>query len=236
MPAPQFSILIPLYNEQDNLIPNVGRLMLFLARHGVNAEILLGSNGSTDATVSIGKMLEETFPDRIRFFHVAGRGRVGQVFARATAMASSPYLLSLDIDLPIGLDFIPIARDLLERNDIVVGSKMSGSQQRSFHRLLGSGIYIFCTQVFLGLPYDDYSIGAKAYALSRIRPLLDGIATDTNYVLDILLQARREGMRIAVVSVACSDWRSSRFRLFREGLTRFRHLFRIWFAGLSAGE
>ncbi len=232
MPPPDFSILIPLYNEQESLIPNIGRLLRFLEQGGMKAEILLGSNGSTDATASIGRMLQEAFPGQIRFFHIDGRGLVGEVFVRAAEMASSPVLISIDADLPIDLEFITGALKLLGENDIIVGSKLSGSQERSFHRILASQFYIACARVLLGLPYDDYSIGAKAYVIEPVRPLLGEIANDTNYVLDLLLAARRRGLRITVLSVACSDLRSSRFRLFREGLIRFSHLFRVWVGSL----
>lgn len=235
MPAPDFSILIPLYNEQESLIRNIGRLLRFLESQGLNAEILLGSNGSTDATAPIGRMLQEAFPGKIRFFQIDGRALVGEVFVRAAEMASSPILISIDADLPIDLEFIPGALKLLGENDIVVGSKLSGSQERSFHRILASRFYIACARVLLGLPYDDYSIGAKAYIIEPVRPLLGEIANDTNYVLDLLLAARRRGLSITVLSVACSDLRSSRFRLFREGLVRFSHLFRVWVGGLARG-
>ncbi len=95
-------------------------------------------------------------------------------------------------------------------------------------RLLRSKLFILCARVLLRLPYDDYSIGAKAYRVSSVRPLLPGMSEDTNYVLDLLSRAQRAGLRIEVLPIACSDWRKSRFRLFREALTRFLYLFRLW--------
>ena len=54
---PDLTILIPLYNEQEILISNVRKLLLFLQEAGVDAEVILASNGSTDATALIGNML-----------------------------------------------------------------------------------------------------------------------------------------------------------------------------------
>jgi len=228
MPVPDCSILIPLYNEEQSLIQSVRKLIGFLRRHGIEFEILLGSNGSTDSTVLIGEMLEDTAPGMIRFFHIKERGLVGKVFEDAAAMASSPYLISVDVDLSTDLEFIPKALELLREHDIVVGSKKSGCQDRSSTRLLGSMLFIACTQRMLSLPYDDYSIGAKGYRLEAIGPLVQGISEDTNYVIDLLFKARRAGLKIKLLPVACADWRRSRFRLLREGLVRFSHLFRLW--------
>ena len=173
-------------------------------------------------------MLEAIRPERIRFFHINSRGAVGKVFKMAAELVSAPVLISMDMDLSVDLEFISRALDLLRTSDLVVGSKKSGTQKRSPVRLFGSKLFILCARVLLSLPYDDYSIGAKAYTVSSIRPLLPGISDDTNYVLDLLCRAKRAGLRIEVLPIACSDWRKSRFRLFREALTRFSYLFRLW--------
>jgi len=225
---PDLSLVIPVYNEQDTLIPNLRKLLLFFQDKGIDAEIIIGSNGSTDATVEIGRMIEPIRPGRIRFFHIDRRGVVGEIFTIAVGLALAPVLISMDMDLSVDLEFITSALDLLRTTDIVVGSKKSGAQSRSPLRLLGSTLFILCARVLLRLPYDDYSIGAKAYRVSSVRPLLPGMSEDTNYVLDLLSRAQRAGLTIEVLPIACSDWRKSRFRLFREALTRFLYLFHLW--------
>ncbi|MEM5788691.1 MAG: glycosyltransferase family 2 protein [Syntrophobacteraceae bacterium] len=224
MTHPDFSILIPLYNEEECLIPNIRQLLLFFRERGLDGEIILGSNGSTDSTAFIGDLLSRTEGLPVEFFHLEHRGAVGEVFRRALPLASSPYLISIDADLSVDLEFVTGALTLLEKHDVVVGSKQAGSQKRSVVRRLGSGLYIFLAQLLLDLPYDDYSIGAKAYRISKIRPLAAGISRDTNYVLDILLKSSRAGLPVAILPVACRDFRKSRFNLLQEGLTRLSHL------------
>ena len=225
---PALSLVIPVYNEQDTLIPNLRKLLFFFQDRGIDAEIIIGSNGSTDATVEMGRLIESIWPGRIGFFHLSSRGAVGKVFRIAAGLASAPLIISMDMDLSVDLEFIASALDLLRTADVVVGSKKSGAQSRSAVRLLGSKLFILCAGVLLRLPYDDYSIGAKAYRVSSVQPLLPGMSEDTNYVLDLLCRARQAELRIEVLPIACSDWRTSRFRLFREALTRFLHLFRLW--------
>lgn len=231
---PALSILFPLYNEQEVLIPNLRRVLLFLRQEGLDAEIILGSNGSTDATPEICAMASAAIrPDRIRFFHVEGRGSVGQVFKMAAATASSPVLVSMDMDLSVDLRFISNALELLGSCDLVVGSKKAGTQSRSPLRLIGSKLFILCANVLLRLPYDDYSIGAKAYRLSSVLPLLEDVSDDTSYVLDLLCRGRIAGLKIEVLPISCEDWRKSRFRLPREALVRFSYLFRLWISRLK---
>ncbi|MFZ2447764.1 MAG: glycosyltransferase [Syntrophobacteraceae bacterium] len=228
MRAPNLSILIPLYNEEQTLIPGVRQLLIFLERENLPAEILLGCNGSTDATSVIGKMLEEALPGRVKFFRIPQRGHLGRVFRIAAEMAASPFLISVDVDMAVDTEFIPRALELLRESHIVVGSKLSGFQHRSAMRNAGTGFYVLCTQALLGLPYDDYSPGAKGYRLDAVKPLMNGISEDTGYVLDILFEADRVGLKVATVPVACRDFRKSRFRLMRLAVGRFVHLFQVW--------
>lgn len=228
MSTADFSILIPVYNEEECLIPNIGKLLLFLQSHGLNGEVILGSNGSTDATLCAGELLQEVYPQRIRFFHLEERGVVGEVYKNAVRVASSPLLITMDMDLSVELEFIPMAIGLLDRYDLVVGSKQSGSQERSVWRRFGSGLFIFCAQVMLNLGYDDYSLGAKAYRIEKIKPFVNNISKDTNYVLDLISRSSRAGLAITVLPVGCQDFRRSRFNLVREAFVRFSHLFRLW--------
>jgi glycosyltransferase involved in cell wall biosynthesis len=228
MPNPDLSLLIPLYNEEECLIPNLGRLLVFLRARGLDAEVILGSNGSTDATAAIGRLLQEACPKRIRFFHLPERGIVGRVFKESVRLASAPHLVSVDADLSIDLDFIPRAHALLSTSDVVVGSKQSGSQARSLLRRIGSGAFILCAQLLLGLPYDDYSIGAKAYRKEIFDGWAEQMSDDTNYVMDILYHSNRKGLEIAVLPVECCDWRASRFRLLGEAFVKYTHLLRLF--------
>ncbi len=231
---PALSIFIPVYNEQEIFVPNLRRLLLFFLDEGLDAEIILGSNGSTDATVEIGRKIEAIRPGRITFFHINTRGSVGRVFKIAFRQSSAPFLISMDMDLSVDLQFVTRAYDLLRTCDIVVGSKKSGTHSRSSLRLLGSKLFIFSARLLLRLPYDDYSIGAKAYRVTPVKLLLDGISDDTNYVLDLLCKAQRAGLKIEVLPIACDDWRNSRFRLIREAFTRFLYLLRLWIRKLKA--
>lgn len=235
-PAADVTILIPLFNEEECLVPNTRLLLRFLADRNLNGEIILGSNGSTDNTISLARQMEREHPETIRFFHLPRRGAVGSVFQRAAAMASSQVLVSMDMDLSVDLEFIPRAVSLLERNALVVGSKQSGSQLRSLWRLAGSGAFIFCAQALLRLPYDDYSLAAKAYRLDAVRPWLDRLSHDTNYVLDLVYLCHHAHLPISVLPVACEDWRTSRFRLGREAVVRFSYLFSLWGRSLLNGR
>ena len=224
-----FTVGIPVYNEEAILVPNTERLIAFLDGLGRRYEVLIGSNGSTDSTTALGADLSRRF-GQVTFFHMPERG-VGLAFREFVRRAREPLLVSVDMDLSIDLDFVPKALELLETNDIVVGSKKMGNQQRSFFRKLGSDSFLRATRLLLGLDYDDYSIAAKAFRLETVRRFQDHINEGSSYVLEICYLTRRAGGRIVQVPVSCEDWRASKFNLVREALYKYGHLLRLWLGG-----
>jgi glycosyltransferase involved in cell wall biosynthesis len=220
------TIIIPVYNEEEILSANLGRLITYLNGIGGPFEIILVSNGSTDRTVELAKEAQRSDP-RVQAIALERRG-VGRAFKAAARHARHEYLLSVDMDLSIDLTFIEEARRLLARCDLLIGSKQTGSQRRSWVRHLASAIFIWCARQLLGVTVTDYSIGAKAYRRQWIMPYLDQLDDDTAYVLQLVAWGRRGGARTTEIPVWCKDLRRSKFNLLHEGVHKFSSLFFVW--------
>ncbi len=220
------TIGIPVYNEQELLRSQTLALRDFLCARHEEFEILLGSNGSTDATVEIGKQLAADVAE-VHFFHLPERG-VGRAFRRFVQEAAFDRLVSLDIDLTIDLDFIDDAVEHLGGCDIVVGSKRTGRQQRSRFRRFGSAVFVLLASRLLGVEFVDYSIAAKAYRVPVIRRYSSLISHGSAYVLDLVYYVHRDGGRVVQVPVDCEDHRQSKFNLGAEAIHKFSNLGRLW--------
>jgi len=221
-----FTIIIPVYNEEQIIVQNTEKLIRFLDRLKTKYEIIIGSNGSTDRTVSLGEKLGRRFR-QVRFFHIPQRG-VGHVFKRAVQEARHDHIISVDMDLSTDLDFIPQANRLLEKNTIVVGSKKMGQQKRSWLRLLPSSAFIFLCKTLVKLPYKDYSMASKAYSRRFIKDYLGRVDEGTSYVIDLIFFAKKYQRSIAEIPVKCVDNRPSKFNIVNEIFYRFGNLVKLW--------
>lgn len=230
MSRPVITVGIPVFNEGALLRQNTLRLCQYLETLG-NYELLLGSNGSTDATVEIGMALAAQNP-RIRFFEIPER-KVGRIFQTFLLQARGEFLISVDMDLSTDLDFIPKALELLKTNHLVIGSKKMGSQSRSFVRRAGSGLYILCAQRLLDLKADDYSMGAKGYRVSFFREFAAELGEGTTYVVNCIYLAGRRGAKVAEIPVLCQDFRKSKFNLPREAYEKYSHLLGLWWLHMA---
>ena len=225
-PLTPFTVGIPVYNEEAILVPNTERLLAFLDGMGREYEILIGSNGSIDSTTALGVDLSRRFR-RVSFFHLPERG-VGLAFRAFLERARHPLLISADMDLSVDLSFIPAALELLERYDIVVGSKKLGQQKRSVLRKFGSDLFLRIAKLLLGMAYEDYSIAAKAYRIATVRRFADRINEGSSYVLELCYLTQHSGGRVIQIPVSCEDWRASKFNLVHEALYKYSHLVRLW--------
>ncbi len=221
------TIFIPAYNEEAILATNIDRLRAHLKDRAITEyEIVLASNGSTDRTVEIARACALGRDD----FHVIvldSRG-VGRAFKEGMHRARYERVICLDLDLTVDLNFIESAAALLATADIVIGSKQTGAQQRSWFRRLASATFIACARSLLGLNFTDYSIGAKAYRKRIVQKYLDGLADGSAYVVQLTTWAKRDGAIITEIPVWCEDLRKSKFNLPREEVYRFSSLFLLW--------
>jgi GT2 family glycosyltransferase len=226
-----FTVGIPVLNEEAILVPNTERLLHYLDGLGRDYEVLIGSNGSTDSTTTLGVDLSRRFPN-VSFFHLPEKG-VGLAFKEFVRRARHPFLVSVDMDLSVDIGFVATAVELLETHDIVVGSKKMGNQQRSLFRRLGSDSFLQATRLLLGLTYDDYSIAAKAFRVDVLRSFINRINEGSSYVLEICYLTKLRGGRITQVPVTCEDWRQSKFNLWHEAVYKYSHLVRLWIRELG---
>lgn len=232
-----FSIIIPVYNEEKIIVKNTKRLVKFLNKLRTPYEIVICDNGSSDRTAEKGEMLQRRFPKKIKFIRVPERG-VGNAFKKAVLAASYNNLISIDIDLAIDLDFIPKCLALLRRYSIVLGSKSIGTQQRPMYRKILSNGFIFLVRVMLGLKYADYSIGAKGYRKNDIIDFVQNGEVDYGsfYVTSLSYHIIRSNKKVIEIPVVCNDTRRSRFNLLEEVGYRFKKLLKFWFKERIAKE
>jgi glycosyltransferase involved in cell wall biosynthesis len=232
----EFSVLIPVYNEEEVLAKNVGRLMNYLESQGLyDYRIIVCSNGSTDSTDRIGADLQAKYPDRFTFISIPERG-VGLAFREMVSLAKTEKLVSIDVDLTSDLGFIPECVSLLGESSLVIGSKRKGTQERQWYRLLISGVFIGLVRMLLGLSYDDYSIGTKGYRRSDIIDYVGGIDHGSSYVIEMVYYVERARKNISVVPVYCNDNRASRFNIVHEIFYRFRNLVGLWWRVRVCGK
>ncbi|MGH7570487.1 MAG: glycosyltransferase family 2 protein [Gemmatimonadota bacterium] len=218
------SLFVPVYDEAAILSDTMPRLLRSVEDVTGDVQLVIVDNGSTDATSAVAHGLAAADP-RIVALRIPERG-VGSALLAALPHFRHDRVVAVDADLAMDLAFIGESLQRMEDGaDVVVGAKRSDGQDRPLLRVFVSGLFVFVMRRGLGVPFHDVSIGAKAYRRELLQRHQHLIGRGSNYVIDILVQAWRDGLRIEELSIGCEDNRPSHFNLLHEGVYRFGHLF-----------
>ena len=223
-----FTVIIPVYNEEKLIVKNTYKLKKFLRKITENFEVIIVNNGSIDKTVELGKSLEKKYPKKFKILSIKEKGHVGFAFRKGVENSIYDKIISLDMDLSIGLDFVPKCIELLDDYSIVIGAKKVGKQNRKWFRVFTSNIFIWLTRSVLGIDYDDYSMAAKGYRKKDIQRYLNYIDKESAYVFELIYWVKKENKKIIQIPTSCHDTRKSKFNILNESVYRFKNLINLW--------
>jgi dolichyl-phosphate beta-glucosyltransferase len=226
------SVIIPAYNEQARLAPHLSHVLAYLHEHFPAFELLVVDDGSTDQTAKIVTAAFQSEPRARLLSYQPNRGK-GYAVRTGVLASQGEQLVFLDADLSTPIDEIPRALELLERAEIVIGSRdLPGADIRvpqPLYRRLASEIFKWIRYVMIGLwQISDTQCGFKACRGPVARQLF-ALAQIDRFLFDveILYLAERAGLRILEIPVRWTDAAGSKVR-FWEGLIHIiRDLWRI---------
>jgi len=197
--APRVSVVVPVYNEGEAIVPFLGRLF-----DGVRlpCEVLVVYDDPSDTTVPYLEKYAEAEPRLVPTHNTDGRGPARAIrFGILRAHAKVAVVTMADgSDDPEQID--SLCR-LVERGVVVAAASryMSGGQQIGgpfvkswLSRLAGLSLYWLA-----GVGTRDATNSFKAYATSFVRDV--GIDSDTGFEigLELVAKAKRLGLQVAEI-------------------------------------
>lgn len=156
------TIVIPLYNEEDNVAAQIAEIVAALAGEGIIYEVILVDDGSRDGTFSVAVRLAGENPC-VRVIRL--RRNFGQTAAMAAGFdaAQGEIVIPMDGDLQNDPADIPrLLQKIGEGYDLVSGWRKS-RQDRFFSRRLPSVLANALISRITGVQLHDYGCTLKAY-------------------------------------------------------------------------
>jgi dolichol-phosphate mannosyltransferase len=165
--APQLSIIIPIYNEEEN-IPTLLDRVFEVARQLLPLEVITVDDGSQDRSFEI---LRDEASRRPELKVIRFRRNYGQTAAMMAGIdhACGEILISLDADLQNDPGDIPLLLHKLDEGyDVVSGWRRERKDAR-FRRTFVSRIANKLISKVSGVPLNDYGCTLKAYRRDVIK-------------------------------------------------------------------
>ena len=218
MPEPKFSVVVPLFNEQFAVAGTIVDLREYFEARGDSYEILLVDNASTDATRSHAEPLLEA--EKIRLLvNDANLGK-GYSVRRGMLEARGEIRLHCDADCAPSLASLPKMLELLESNDLVVGSRLAagaelGQRQTLPRRFVGRG-FQQCCRAILSEPTRDLFCGFKLWRGEAAEDVFERLSLDGwTYDAEAIAMARALGYRVSETGIVWTDREGSRLQMGR---------------------
>ncbi|MEA3019295.1 MAG: hypothetical protein QOI47_819 [Actinomycetota bacterium] len=205
---PLLDLVVPVYNEEDAIVPSVRRLAEHLRDFPYTWRISIVDNASTDATWARAADLATSVPG-VRVLRLREKGR-GRALRAAWTSSDADIVAYTDVDLSTDLAaLLPLVDALVTGSgDVAIGSRLAAGSQvtRGPKRELVSRTYNHIIQAVTRAGFSDAQCGFKALRADVARTLLPEVENE-NWFFDteLLLLAEHHGLRIAEVAVAWVD-------------------------------
>lgn len=218
------TILMPCLNEESNIAFCVDQAQTYINTRGLNGEILVVDNDSTDRSAEIASAHGATVIKE----HRRGYGR-----ALRTGLAAATGDVIIFGDCDSTYDFAnldPLYKPLAENNvNFMTGDRFGGQMEdgaMSCSHKLGVPFLSWCGRVKFGVKIHDWHCGIRGIrkdALQKLNLKTDGM----EFATEMIAEASRKGLRIGEASVPlkkAQNERQEKLRTIRDG---FRHLWYI---------
>jgi glycosyltransferase involved in cell wall biosynthesis len=218
------TIVIPCLNEAETIGICVSKAAAFLADAGVNGEVLVADNGSTDGSAEIAAARGACV------IHAKQRG-YGAALAAGIAAARGRNVIMGDADDSYDLRNLgSFLQELHAGADLVIGNRFRGGidigAMPLLHRYLGNPILTAIGRLLFGSPVKDFHCGLRAFNRASILGLRLQ-TTGMEFASEMVVRASLAGLRIVEVPTTLKKDgrdRAPHLQTWRDGWRHLRFL------------
>ena len=161
----KISIVIPTYNEIDNIQILISNIQRVLEEINPNYEILVVDDNSPDGTGELVKQIAKN-NEKTKLIQRTQRNGLGDAYKTGFQHTTGDIIFEMDADLSHDPTDIPKFLKALRTRDVVVGSryvKGGGNYNRRKSRIIISRVANILASFFFNLHHSDCTSGYRAY-------------------------------------------------------------------------
>jgi len=215
---------MPCLNEAKTVDACTRAARGFLDKAGVNGEVLVADNGSTDGSAEIAATAGA------RVVRVPHRG-YGAALLAGIAAARGRYVIMGDADCSYDFSRLDTYLERLRAGaDLVMGNRFKGGVSPGampwLHRYLGNPVLSFVGRLFFRTSIGDFHCGLRGFEREAVQRL-GLITTGMEFASEMIAKAALAGLRIDEVATTLRPdgrGRPSHLRTWRDGWRHLRFL------------
>ncbi|MGA9717397.1 MAG: dolichyl-phosphate beta-glucosyltransferase [Acidobacteriaceae bacterium] len=223
MSHPQYSIVIPAYNEAARIERALSCVSGCIRQSGWDAEVLVVDDGSADNTAALVESWAREHPEVRLIRNGRNRGK-GYSVRNGMLRAAGEIVMFTDADLSSPIEEAELLfAAIAEGADVAIGSrwligKRIVHKQPLYRRIFGR-CFNALTRTIMRLPFADTQCGFKAFRREAAQ-LVFGLQRIERWGFDpeILFIGMKRGLKIAEVPVTWGHDERSRISYLRDGM------------------
>ena len=220
----ELTILMPCLNEAETLAVCIAKALDYLERSGVNGEVLIADNGSTDGSQAIAAEAGA------RVVPIAAKG-YGSALLGGIRAARGRFVIMGDSDDSYDFsDLDAFVEKLRDGHALVMGNRFKGGIKPGamppLHRYIGNPVLTTIGRIFFRSPCGDFHCGLRGFDRAAILDL-DLQAPGMEFASEMVVKATIHHLRITEVPTTLwPDGRSRppHLRSWRDGWRHLRFL------------
>ncbi|XP_057711899.1 dolichol-phosphate mannosyltransferase subunit 1 [Corythoichthys intestinalis] len=208
----KYSVLLPTYNERENLPLIVWLLVKYFDESGYKYEIIVIDDGSPDGTLAVAEQLQTIYgKDRILLRPREKKLGLGTAYIHGMKHATGNFIFIMDADLSHHPKFIPefIKKQKEGDYDMVSGTRYRGNggvYGWDLRRKLISRGANFLTQVLLRPGASDLTGSFRLYKKKVLESLVERcVSKGYVFQMEMVVRARQLNYTIGEVPITFVD-------------------------------
>jgi glycosyltransferase involved in cell wall biosynthesis len=196
---PSISLVLPAYNEAENIVPMIAEAIPALEACTDDYEIIVVDDGSADDTAAVTKRLLDGTPYLRLVQHPVNKG-FGAAVLTGFSSATKDWIFYTDADRQFLLGELESFVPLMGESDLIAGYR-APRRDPLLRVLYGKGWSMLCT-LFFGYTVRDVDCAFKLFRREIIQKLGDKIAArGATFSIEWLVRAKRAGYRFVELPV-----------------------------------
>ena len=223
MSYPQYSIVIPAYNEAARISGALESVIACVRERGWSAEVVVVDDGSRDKTAELVRAFAANAPE-VRLLQNPGNRGKGYSVRHGILQSFGEVVMFTDADLSAPIEEAEgLFAALAEGADIAIGSRWLERTRQTIRQPLYRQFFGRCfngvTRAVMGLPYADTQCGFKAFTRAAAQTVFQ-LQTIERWGFDpeILFIALKRGYHVAEVPVSWAHDERSRISYLKDGM------------------
>uniref|UniRef100_A0A667ZI77 Dolichol-phosphate mannosyltransferase subunit 1 n=1 Tax=Myripristis murdjan TaxID=586833 RepID=A0A667ZI77_9TELE len=207
----KYSVLLPTYNERENLPLIVWLLVKYFGESGYKYEIIVIDDGSPDGTLEVAEQLQQIYgEDKIVSSPLVSGLAQGTAYIHGIKHATGNFIIIMDADLSHHVMFVLFVRKQKEGNyDLVSGTRYRGNggvYGWDLRRKIISRGANFVTQVLLRPGASDLTGSFRLYKKEVLESLVEQcVSKGYVFQMEMIVRARQLNFTIGEVPISFVD-------------------------------